>query len=223
MNLKLILSFLAGGAVGSLITYLVVDKKKDTYYQECYERDVKKMEEYYEYKYTHKDEEGTKEEITEKKEPSNEEQNITVTSSNTVSSATAYKNEPKSRVDYSSYYDESDSDEEDNYEEEDEDARYEREAEERLKNRDKPPRIISSEAAADVPAYYDFQLLTYYEGNDILTDEEDSVIDCPELLVGDALTKYDFKNSKEQEIFVINYSMDVLYQISRKSGCFLDV
>lgn len=94
--------------------------------------------------------------------------------------------------------------------------------EEHQKNMNKPPKIISAEAYSNLPAHIDQQVLYFYSYDEELCDENDELIDYPGLLVGDALTKYDFANSDERCIFVMNYATDTCYEIQKVDASWAD-
>lgn len=83
------------------------------------------------------------------------------------------------------------------------------------KNRNKPPKIISVEETESLPAGTDSRALFLYTYDDTITDEDDNEIEQPELLVGDCLDKYDFYNSDERVLFVMNYELSTCYEISK--------
>lgn len=81
------------------------------------------------------------------------------------------------------------------------------------------PKIISSETAAALPAPTCSQCLLYFpDSGGVITDEEENIILAPEYLIGDALDKYDFRNSDEKVIFVMNYDLNTCYEIDKMSG-----
>lgn len=83
------------------------------------------------------------------------------------------------------------------------------------KNINKPPRIISADAYAELPAHIEKDVLYFYAYDEVLCDYEEEAIEDPGRLVGDALTKYGFIDSDERIIFVMNYAMDVCYEIQK--------
>lgn len=89
---------------------------------------------------------------------------------------------------------------------------------EHRKNIDKPPKIISAETYSNLPAHIEQEVLYFYTLDEQVTDENDEPIDEPELLIGDALTKFDFIESKERVIFVMNYATDTCYEIQKVDG-----
>lgn len=95
---------------------------------------------------------------------------------------------------------------------------------EHQKNKNKPPRIISEEAYSNLPAHIDKQVLYFYAYDEVLVDEddEDTPIDEPGLLIGDALTKYNFIESDERIIFVMNYAQDTCYEVQKVDASWND-
>lgn len=88
------------------------------------------------------------------------------------------------------------------------------------KNKMKPPKIISESAVGDLPQYFETQTLFYYPEDDILTTEEDEEIPDIETYIGDSLTKYGFKDNDEERIYVVNYALDVCYDVQKLEGSF---
>lgn len=83
------------------------------------------------------------------------------------------------------------------------------------KNKDRPPRIISYEEAGNLGANIRTETLFYYTDNNTVADEDDNVIEDWPRLLGDCLTKYDFVNSDETLIFVMNYELGVCYEVEK--------
>lgn len=97
----------------------------------------------------------------------------------------------------------------------------ERMEEESNKNHDRAPRIISYEQVQDLDTRFDYQVLYFYSQNEVVVAEEgEEVIDDPGRILGDCLTKYDFAHSKEQIIWVLNYELDVVYEIQKLEGVY---
>lgn len=92
--------------------------------------------------------------------------------------------------------------------------------EEHQKNKDRPPRLISEEAVGELSPHIDHQILFYYTLDDTVTDEEDKIIDDPAWLLGDTLDKYNFRESDEKLVFVLNYALDTVYEIQKVNGSF---
>lgn len=91
---------------------------------------------------------------------------------------------------------------------------------EHQKKKGRKPRIISVEEAANLPEYIESQTLFYYATNEVMTDEDEEVIEDPERLIGDALTKYGFADNDEERIFVMNYQLDTCYEIAKILGSY---
>lgn len=89
-------------------------------------------------------------------------------------------------------------------------------------NYGRPPKIISEDSLGELPGYIENSVLMYYTEDNVLTDEDDNVIDDPEYLVGDCLDQFDFRHSDETLIFVRNFSLDTVYEISKVNGAFYD-
>lgn len=122
---------------------------------------------------------------------------------------------------YAEMYRRKDQNEDDDNEEEEiipeEDAHLEHQ-----QNKDRKPRIISEEATGELPSYYNESVLYYYTEDETLVDDDGEVIDEPELLLGDTLTKYNFAESEEQIIFVQNFALDTCYEIQKVDGAFYE-
>lgn len=86
---------------------------------------------------------------------------------------------------------------------------------EHMKNRNKPPKIISADTYSSLPSYIDQEVLYFYALDEVLTDENEDILEEPERFVGDALTKYGFIDNDEQIIFVMNYELDTCYEIQK--------
>lgn len=82
-------------------------------------------------------------------------------------------------------------------------------------NKKKKPKLISQDVLGDIPSYFEMKTLFYYTENEVITDEEDVIIDDPSYLLGDCLDKFDFRNSDEETIFIQNFSLDTIYEIQK--------
>lgn len=98
---------------------------------------------------------------------------------------------------------------------------YESEANSKLA----PKMIKASEYGTD--PMFEPQTLLYYTDNDVLTTETDEIIgegekDLDEIrgTIGDALTKFGFKDNDEDRIFVRNFSRNADYEIIKVFGAF---
>lgn len=90
------------------------------------------------------------------------------------------------------------------------------------KNKRRRPRIISSEKYSNLPGNVETSVMYYYTNDDTLTDENEEIIDDPETLVGDCLTKYGFADNDETIIFVMNYDLSTCYEIQKVNDSWLD-
>lgn len=90
------------------------------------------------------------------------------------------------------------------------------------KNKDREPRIISAEDAANLPVGWSEEPLYYYPEDDLLLDDFDNVVEDPSLLLGNCLEKYGFSdpNNDEDAIFVKNYQYDIVYWVQKVEGHF---
>lgn len=92
--------------------------------------------------------------------------------------------------------------------------------EEHEKNKNRPPKIISAEALGEVPAHYEERDLLFYMYDEIVTDDEDNVIEEPERLIGDAIDKYGFRSNDETMIFVQNFELSAVYTVQKVMASF---
>lgn len=90
------------------------------------------------------------------------------------------------------------------------------------KNKNKPPKIISAEAYSNLPAHIEQGVLYFYSLDEVLADENEEYIEEPEMLIGDALTKYGFIDNDESLIFVMNYATDTCYEIQKIEASWTD-
>lgn len=192
--------FLVGAAIGGVASYLYMDKKKKEVEDE--------FNEYLEYNnvsdnYSREDQVNPSEDD----EDDDIKERLMEGYEKTTNYAAMYKGEA------ANYEHPLDDDEDD----EDTDVQYDVDAtEDHNRNRNRPPKMISADAVGDVPSYFDKETLTYYFDDDVLANEEEEELPDQETYVGDALTKYGFKNRDEEEtIYVINYALDTLYTVQK--------
>lgn len=88
------------------------------------------------------------------------------------------------------------------------------------KMKSKAPKIISAEAAGELPPGIDQQCLIYWQYDDTVTTEEKEEILDPERFLGNALTEYGFSDNDEKIIFVINYDLGTLYEVQKFERAF---
>lgn len=82
-----------------------------------------------------------------------------------------------------------------------------------------PPRLIKEEDWQTCPTL-DKVNLYYYTEDDILTNEDDEVIDDPRYYIGNTLTKFDFKHNDEKVIYVRNEEIGTDFEIEKIWGGF---
>ena len=83
----------------------------------------------------------------------------------------------------------------------------------------KDPKIISADSYGDMPGWENEELY-YYKEDDVLVDSDDTIIENREYLIGNALTKYDFKHSDERAIYVRNEAISTDFMITKVDGAF---
>lgn len=111
---------------------------------------------------------------------------------------------------------------EDSIEEEEDDGAEEAAFIEEQKNRNKPPKIISEDAAANLDENWESEVLTYYIDDEIVADEDDEIVERPDILLGNALDQFDFRNNNEKLIYVANYQLNKVYEVSKVFGGYGD-
>lgn len=195
--MKKLLYFGAGLIVGAVAGVFAGKFYFKTKYEEIAEDEIAEMEEYY----RQSDEYARKSrDIKEDDSPSSED-------FDEKPKTRRRKKEKHTNVDYTAYYDTED------HKEEIEEAIKRNEELEEIRRSGKPPKIISKTAVGDLPAEYDEECLLFYALDQTLTDEDDNLIDDPNILIGDSLTRYNFTDSDEEEIWVVNTSLEKVYQI----------
>lgn len=93
---------------------------------------------------------------------------------------------------------------------------------EHQKNKNRSPKIISEETYSNLPAYIDKDVLYFYTYDEVLVSDENEIIEEPNYLIGDVLTKYNFIENDERIIFVMNYALDTCYEIQKIYGCWVN-
>ena len=69
---------------------------------------------------------------------------------------------------------------------------------------------------------YDYKELFFYAGDQILVDDEERVIDNPETLIGDSLTKFGFAHNDEDMIYVRNDYLSCDFSIKKLLSSYAD-
>ena len=83
----------------------------------------------------------------------------------------------------------------------------------------KDPKIIPADSYGDMPGWENEELY-YYKEDDVLVDSDETIIENREYLIGNALTKYDFKHSDERAIYVRNEAISTDFMITKVDGAF---
>ena len=81
-------------------------------------------------------------------------------------------------------------------------------------NKNRKPRLISARAVHELPDEIDICELQFYTEDEVLADgdTEEKIHDVARL-VGDCLQKYDFVNSDERTIYVMNDELSTCYEV----------
>lgn len=191
-----------GGSIGAIASKLYFQKKYEAEAQKA----IEEMEEYY----------GRTDEYARPETKINEEEEDS--SEPNPEKLTKTRDRKKAeRVNYQEYYeDDEDEEKEEGLSELDEMDKFHEE------HFSHPPVIITEEEAGALPSWIDAKTLYYYIEDDILTDDEEHVIDEPGLVVGTVLEEEDpFGDHKI--IFVMNYAHDTCYEIQLVPGQYEDV
>lgn len=231
MNIKNILYFIGGIIVGGSVSVFVTKKHFQEKYKAYYEEDRNYLETYY----------GKTNEYRKKKKEENEdpsEMDVSrpggrMTPEERASVKEKLQKNYEQTTNYAAMYKTSSDDidpAEMEHPEEGEpeptndqnEVSEEKAFEDHQKNMNKPPKIISVEDYSNLPAHIDQQVLYFYSYDETLCDENEEIIEEPELLIGDALTKYDFVDSDESCIFVMNYATDTCYEIQKVDASYSD-
>lgn len=138
------------------------------------------------------------------------------------------KNKSTHKINYSSYYDDSEDDISKNQEnifdlmknvnevEDDEDEEIKTDVEfHKVSDLHSEPVIITSDEAGDVPENYESEILFYYVHDDVVVDEYDDEVSEPERLVGNLLESSGFKKNIERHLYVKNPRLNVIYDIQK--------
>lgn len=88
------------------------------------------------------------------------------------------------------------------------------------KNKNRPPEIISADEAGELPSWVDSSVLFIYTDDDTVTDEDRNVIEDPERFLGNCIEDSQFLYTEEEQIFVLNYELDTLYDIQKVWGSY---
>lgn len=65
--------------------------------------------------------------------------------------------------------------------------------------------------------------LTYYAEDDILCDDQEQVIEDPEAIIGDALTKFGLKSGYPDTLYVINKRVRAIFEVLMVEGSYQEI
>lgn len=65
--------------------------------------------------------------------------------------------------------------------------------------------------------------LTYYAEDDILCDDQEQVIEDPEAIIGDALTKFGVKSGYPDTVYVINKRVRAIFEVLMVEGSYQEI
>lgn len=87
------------------------------------------------------------------------------------------------------------------------------------RNQTRDPEILTFDEVQDLPPTVTSIGLYYYTYSMVLSEvENDELVQNPEQLIGDCLEKSGFGDNDDKTLFVMNYRMNVLYEISKVKG-----
>lgn len=211
------LIFLGGGTVGAFVSFFITRKNSNKKNEEA----IKQMEEYYKNKY------GGGNEPYPEKIPEEEPAKKPTEYKTNINEESYIRTKPFKRpanvqnTDYTSYYAASEHPEDDEAEK---DYRAGLDMT-RESAKSKGPKMIKM---ADYGSEPNLRLveLFYYTEDDVLTvgeDQNEEIIkdfDEIESMIGDALTKYGFKDNEEETIYVRNLKRGCDYEINKIFGSY---
>lgn len=179
------------GAAAGLFTGKYYFEKK---YEDIADKKISDMEEYY----------GRTDEYARRSDDISEDQEEDVTEER------PRRGSKKEKIDYTQYFNKG---QEERVNEED---IIRNEELEKIRKSGKPPKIVSYEDSCDLPEEYEHETLIFYYYDNTLTDEDDNIIDDPEELLGNSLTKYGFMDTETEDvIYVVNYQFEKVYEIQK--------
>lgn len=219
---KNLIIYSIGALCGSISTFIFIKKKYETIAND----EIDQMQEYYETKAP------TYEQLV-------EQGRIIVEEDGEPEAPKEYRHAPKemdydvkrkgaqrkNKIDYTSFYKESDNDEPNEAHYEDLTSRGESLTRER--NMSKGPKLIKAEDFGSEPNL-DTVTLCYYTEDNVLTVEEDQneeiLEDLDEIgdMIGDALTKFGFVDNDEEVIYIRNQKRGCDYEVVKMFSSFYD-
>lgn len=90
---------------------------------------------------------------------------------------------------------------------------------------DEPEEEIFTVTEEEMDIYNNFEGidLTYYAEDDILCDDQEQVIEDPEAIIGDALTKFGVKSGYPNTVYVINKRVRAIFEVLMVEGSYQEI
>lgn len=90
---------------------------------------------------------------------------------------------------------------------------------------DEPEEEIFTVTEEEMETYDNFEDidLTYYAEDDILCDDQEQVIEDPEAIIGDALTKFGVKSDYPDTVYVINKRVRAIFEVLMVEGSYQEI
>lgn len=90
---------------------------------------------------------------------------------------------------------------------------------------DEPEKEIFTVSEEEMETYDNFEdiSLTYYAEDDILCDDGGEIIEDPEAVIGDALTKFGMKSGYPDTVYVINKRVRVIFEVLMVEGNYQEI
>ena len=89
----------------------------------------------------------------------------------------------------------------------------------------KPPKIVShekAEALTENDENISSETMFYYTDDDCIVDEDGNIIKAYEVIFGDQLDKYNFKENEDRCIFIYNPGLNTVYEIRKIRGKYIE-
>lgn len=98
-------------------------------------------------------------------------------------------------------------------------------AEQESPQEDEPEEEIFTVTEEEMETYDNFEDidLTYYAEDDILCDDQEQVIEDPEAIIGDALTKFGVKSGYPDTVYVINKRVRAIFEVLMVEGSYQEI
>lgn len=98
-------------------------------------------------------------------------------------------------------------------------------AEQESPQEDEPEEEIFTVSEEEMETYDNFEdiSLTYYAEDDILCDDQEQVIEDPEAIIGDALTKFGVKSGYPDTVYVINKRVRAIFEVLMVEGSYQEI